>query len=122
MKVPINRQRIIFQGKLLNNTEILSQLKVNLLNNYIYSFGLKVENGHVLHLIALPNNIPVIDNDHSQQNPTNPNINSNSNPIPNQEIEFLNGVFRTISFFLNIFLFFNFLTKIKMKAQHKEEA
>ena len=41
MKVPANRQRIIFQGKLLNNSENLNQLKVILekafninVNNY----------------------------------------------------------------------------------------
>ena len=116
MKVPANRQRLIFQGKLLNNFENLQALRVSfsfLLEFKILSqfFKSKIENGHVFHLIALPNNVPVGQNEPNSQQ--NNNLPQNINPpqLPNQEIEFLNGVFRTISSFQFFKNFFHFKKK-----------
>lgn len=80
---------------------------------------IKIENGHVLHLIALPNNIPV--ETQNQQNNSNLNNASSSNisgmNMPNQEIEFLNGIFRSISILKK---YLAILLKFKMKAPTKE--
>jgi uncharacterized ubiquitin-like protein YukD len=85
MKVPVPKQRLIFHGKLLLDTEKLSKYKI--------------EDGHVLHLVANPLESLSPNLSHSQStsipNPqtTPPLRNSNSG----NELDILTGIIRTIN-------------------------
>lgn len=78
MKVPIPKQRLIFHGKLLNDSEKLSTYKI--------------EEGHVLHLVANPLD-PSTSPTHQPSEQTGQRPTTN----PNNDIDILTGIIRTIS-------------------------
>lgn len=78
MKVPVPKQRLIFHGKLLNDSEKLSTYKI--------------EEGHVLHLVANP-----IDPSISPTNQPTEQTGQRTTANPSNDMDILTGIIRTIS-------------------------
>lgn len=107
MKIPVPKQRLIFHGKLLIDNEKLSKYKVRKIHIFLFlkkSYFLfeKIEEGHVLHLVANP----LETNNLSQSQGSQPTSNQNQVPLRSatsgNELDILTGIIRTIS---NLFSF-----------------
>lgn len=84
LNIPINRQRLIFKGKMLNNIDSLSQHKI--------------EDGNVLHLVGnatTPNSVHNIDDYVAQYN--SPTIMRGQSTSSLDEPEAFGGLVRTLN-------------------------
>jgi len=84
INVPVNRQRIIFQGKMLKNHDNMATYKI--------------EDGHVLHLVANPGISQEQERDVSNL-ATNNNRDGEASPVSDAlvDLELISGLIRTLS-------------------------
>lgn len=98
MKVPVPKQRLIFHGRLLIDSEKLSKYKVFFFN-FIFQVNLilkKIEDGHVLHLVANPIEASSTHNQETNSLNAQTQVETRNSNNTN-EIDILTGIIRTIS-------------------------